>query len=160
MVKLLVTAGPALGGEISVEHELAIGRQAEEKGQLAGDLEISRQHARISRQADGTYVIEDLGSTNGTRVNGHQIDQPLTLSRGDTIEVGGTTLLVEQVLVADGAGDGEVAPAEAEPTAAALPPLALSIEIDFEGRAATMRLDDASDPVQLVYRDGAWRLHS
>lgn len=96
MLKLLVTAGSALGAEIQVDDDFEIGRHAEAAGRLAGDVEISRRHARIVRDSDGSYAIEDLGSMNGTQVNGRRIEARETLAPGDTIEVGATTMLVQQ----------------------------------------------------------------
>ena len=70
----------------------------------------------ISRAAGG-FTIEDLGSTNGTFMNGRRIDEPELLSVGDRIEVGGTTLVV-QVSVsppATAVGEPEMAAAASEP---------------------------------------------
>jgi FHA domain-containing protein len=89
-----VVAGKASGMSILVEDELVIGRQAEGAGRLAEDDEISRAHARVSVDTSGFCAIEDLGSTNGTFVNGLRISSPQTLTEGDTIELGGTTLVV------------------------------------------------------------------
>src|SRR5215217_3607567 len=63
MLRLRVTSGNAAGTEIDVDDELVVGRHASDEGRLANDEEISRQHARITRDDAGTYVIEDLGST-------------------------------------------------------------------------------------------------
>lgn len=151
MLKLLATKGLAAGAEIEVEDELEIGRAAEGSGRLAGDVEISRRHARIARQDDGGYAIEDLGSTNGTIVNGSTIDGPHVLSTGDTLVLGATTLVAELPAPATAVE----APAEA----AAPVRIALEIEIDAEGGSATVRLDDGPESaVQLEHRDGAWRL--
>jgi pSer/pThr/pTyr-binding forkhead associated (FHA) protein len=79
---------------------LLIGRHADGAGRLAEDDEISRSHARISLDRSGFCAIEDLGSTNGTFVNGLRITAPHTLSVGDTIEVGGTTLVVRELPIA------------------------------------------------------------
>ena len=68
------------------EGVVTIGREAYNDVVLI-DPEASRKHAQISFQA-GRYVVEDLGSTNGTFVNGQQILTPKTLNRGDVIEVG------------------------------------------------------------------------
>ncbi len=68
------------------EGVITIGREAYNDVILI-DPEASRKHAQISFQA-GRYVVEDLGSTNGTYVNGRQIVSPTTLNRGDVIEVG------------------------------------------------------------------------
>lgn len=149
---LEVVAGNALGSQIEVEDEFLIGREAEGDGKLADDIEISRHHARITRAPDGDYVIEDLGSTNGTFVNGTQIAAVHRLADGDRIEVGGTTLAVHAPLRAP----QQTAAREAPP--APIPPLSLRIDIDLAGRQATLALDDSSDGVRLEYADGGWRI--
>lgn len=58
------------------------------------DPESSRQHARVSWQA-GQFILEDLGSTNGTFVNGVQITAPQVLSPGDSIGIGQTALVFQ-----------------------------------------------------------------
>jgi ABC-2 type transport system permease protein len=88
-----ITSGPAAGAELAVDHELMIGRAAEGEGTLAGDPELSRQHARITR-VNGELTIEDLGSTNGTSVNGERISGPRQLQTGDLVSVGGSTIEV------------------------------------------------------------------
>src|SRR3954464_8694526 len=94
MLKLEALEGNAAGSDIAVEEELIIGRTASVEGRLADDPEISRQHARVTRSGEG-YVIEDLGSMNGTFVNGNRLQAPHQLVNGDSVEVGGTRLLVE-----------------------------------------------------------------
>ena len=97
IVRLEVVAGRAIGMSILLDDELLIGRHADGAGRLADDDEISRSHARISLDRSGFCAIEDLGSTNGTFVNGLRITGPQTLSVGDTIELGGTTLVVREL---------------------------------------------------------------
>ncbi len=97
MARFEVVAGRAIGMSVLLDDELLIGRHAEGAGRLADDDEISRSHARISLDRSGFCAIEDLGSTNGTFVNGLRISGPQTLSVGDTIEVGGTTLVVREL---------------------------------------------------------------
>jgi Protein kinase domain/FHA domain len=177
-LRLKVTAGPALGKEIQVRDELLIGRHASGAGTLGDDIEISRRHARISRAADGQYEIEDLGSTNGTSVNGHPITAAEPLAVGDVIEVGSSTLVVQVTMplasaatdtpiqsrpldaVADEpteeAAGGPAQDAAADPSP--LPPVSLRIEVDVESGEARLEFDPESDPVRLVYRDGRWRL--
>ena len=94
---LEVVAGKAVGMSIVVDDELVVGRNAEGAGKLAEDGELSRSHARIAIDGNGFCAVEDLGSTNGTFVNGLRITTPQTLSQGDTIEVGGTTLVVRDL---------------------------------------------------------------
>jgi hypothetical protein len=57
------------------------------------DTRVSRRHARLTAR-DGVIVLTDLGSTNGTRVNGHRITE-MVLGAGDRVQVGDTNLVVE-----------------------------------------------------------------
>ncbi len=64
------------------------------------DPALSRRHARLVRQDDGSYTIEDLGSTNGTEVNGRQIanGEVVALRDGDRVLLGAwTAMTVRQV---------------------------------------------------------------
>jgi ABC-2 type transport system ATP-binding protein len=90
--RLRVVAGPLAGLEIALEDDFLIGREATGDGRLGGDEEVSRRHARITRQVDGTVTVEDLGSTNGTYLNGWRFPTPQRLSPGDRIALGGTVL--------------------------------------------------------------------
>ena len=56
---------------------------------------VSATHARFTIQGPA-LVLEDLGSTNGTMVNGHVIDQPVTLRDGDEVQVGDTVMRVSR----------------------------------------------------------------
>jgi pSer/pThr/pTyr-binding forkhead associated (FHA) protein len=100
VARLEVVAGRAVGMSVLLDDELLIGRHADGAGRLADDEELSRSHARISLDRSGFCAIEDLGSTNGTFVNGLRIAGPQTLSVGDTVEVGGTTLVVRELPIA------------------------------------------------------------
>jgi len=59
------------------------------------DKMLSRQHARIVRDTDGGLTVEDLGSRNGTFLNGERLTMVQPLKPGDRITVGGVTLKVE-----------------------------------------------------------------
>ena len=56
------------------------------------DAEISRRHVRVTHLA-GRFIIEDLGSTNGTFLNGRRIEAPAPLSNGDVLDLGGSIRL-------------------------------------------------------------------
>ena len=71
---------------------LTIGRSVDNDLVIV-DTRVSRHHARISGRR-GTLVYSDLGSTNGSRVNGVQVGE-LVLGAGDRIEVGDTVIIVE-----------------------------------------------------------------
>jgi len=53
---------------------------------------VSRRHARIQRRGEG-WVVVDLGSTNGTEVNGRKVERRAALDDGDRITVGSTELV-------------------------------------------------------------------
>jgi hypothetical protein len=74
------------------ETPLVVGRMPECDVALS-DPNVSRRHAEVRRQGTG-FVVVDLGSTNGTRVNGAQVKERL-LSNGDEITVGATKLRFE-----------------------------------------------------------------
>jgi pSer/pThr/pTyr-binding forkhead associated (FHA) protein len=70
---LRVVRGAGRGRDIAVADELVIGREAQGDGRLDGEPALSRRHARVVRGADGGLTVEDLGSLNGTHVNGNKI---------------------------------------------------------------------------------------
>jgi pSer/pThr/pTyr-binding forkhead associated (FHA) protein len=160
-LRLEVIGGNAIGDTIVVDDELVIGRHADGAGRLSEDEEISRQHARISREATGDYAIEDLGSSNGTFVNGLRIQSPRLLALDDSIEVGATTLVVKAIVEPEpepvvAANPTIVSRVPVEPTPT-VPLLALALEVDFDAREARIALGDGGDTVRLVFEDGAWR---
>ena len=57
------------------------------------DPYASEFHARVGLQ-DDKVIVHDLGSTNGTYVNGRRVTSPTSVSRGDTVQIGKTTLEV------------------------------------------------------------------
>jgi tRNA A-37 threonylcarbamoyl transferase component Bud32 len=167
-LRLKVTAGNATGTEIEVDDELLIGRMAEGDGRLGEDIEISRHHARIARGEDGAYAVEDLGSTNGTIVNGHRIAKPELLYPGDTIEVGATKLVVQVTAgpaPASTAVEAPEAEPEREPPESEIEPPSVVLEAPpvAPAEAASPRISlrievEGADPVRLVHEDGRWRI--
>jgi pSer/pThr/pTyr-binding forkhead associated (FHA) protein len=183
---LEVISGKAAGTTITVSDELVIGRHADGAGRLSDDEEISRQHARVSREVTGDYAIEDLGSSNGTFVNGLRIQSARLLSVGDSIETGATTLVVRDIshprpaTTADTTAGPEAsdapeagapaarsaptsarvtvtAPGEREQPAGPTPTLALELEVDFDAREARITLGSGGETVRMVLEDGDWR---
>src|SRR5947209_7635104 len=70
------------------------------------DRSVSREHARLSRLRD-TYILEDLGSTNGTLVNGRRINESVILRPGDVVTFGSIEFRYEKVSTeAPGPQDG------------------------------------------------------
>ena len=91
---LTVVAGPAAGTTFHVRDHLRLGRTETAEGTLGGDATLSRHHAVLHRAATGELLVEDLGSTNGTWVNGERITGQRRLFAGDQVQLGETTLVV------------------------------------------------------------------
>ncbi|WP_420645761.1 FHA domain-containing protein [Candidatus Leptofilum sp.] len=90
--RLVVEQGPEPNQTFTLGNApQTIGRSAN-NGIIINDAEISRRHAQLTPQAD-SYVLEDLGSTNGSFVNGLRLDQPTRLNHGDSVEFGDTVRL-------------------------------------------------------------------
>lgn len=74
-----------------------IGHQRGNTVTLSGDPSLSRTHCRI-RDAGKGFVVEDAGSTNGTRLNGRRIEGAEPLCSGDTIKIGSTEIVFDDPL--------------------------------------------------------------
>jgi adenosylhomocysteinase len=92
MPTIVVKTGALAGKRIEITAELVLGR--ENADVVLPDEETSRRHALI-RPENGKAIIEDLGSTNGTFVNGARIEGATQLRGGEEIRVGETTLEIE-----------------------------------------------------------------
>ncbi len=73
---------------------ISIGRGGPNEVRLDGDDFASAKHARVEPRRDGVW-IEDIGSTNGTFVNGVRLSRPRKLAAGDLVRVGETDLRFE-----------------------------------------------------------------
>jgi pSer/pThr/pTyr-binding forkhead associated (FHA) protein len=74
---------------------VTLGRSGENTIALDGDEFASGQHARIESQRDGVWIL-DLGSTNGTFVNGERVEGRRLLHRGDLLQIGDTEIRFER----------------------------------------------------------------
>src|SRR4029079_6104918 len=81
---------PPSGDRRYVQSELRIGR-GEQNDLRLNDASVSRYHAFL-RRVDGRYLLSDVGSQNGTFVNGRQVHGPSALDSGDRIRAGTTEL--------------------------------------------------------------------
>ena len=96
--RLVVAASDVLraGEEFDLDAApLTIGRAGQNDVAIDADEYASARHARIEPRRDGVWV-HDLGSTNGTYVNGVRIDRPRKLVDGDLVRVGETELRFEE----------------------------------------------------------------
>ena len=132
MPALVVRSGPLAGRRVEVGAQLVLGR--EHADVTLDDEEVSRRHA-VVRPVPGGLEVEDLGSLNGTWVNGARIERAAWLAPGDELRVGRITFAVEPGPAAApatkaapaapvaGEADRAGAPVPARPAAPAAPPL-------------------------------------
>ncbi|MEX2197129.1 MAG: FHA domain-containing protein [Thermoleophilaceae bacterium] len=122
---IFVEQKPMQGKEHVPEEGAVIGREGCEIN--LADPEVSRRHATI-HVAGEQLSIEDLGSTNGTFVNGQQVQGTQTLSEGDEVRLGNTVWRVQPssqataTADAPGAAPPQVTAARQVPDAAPSPP--------------------------------------
>jgi hypothetical protein len=84
------------GRRVVLDHDkVTLGRLPECELAIA-DSGVSRRHAEVRRGPDGSWVVADLGSTNGTKVNGSRISGPRELKDGDEVTVGSTSIVFNQ----------------------------------------------------------------
>ena len=77
---------PPAGQVFELQAETTIGR-ASDCSIVIDDARVSKVHARLFRH-DDRWMVEDLGSTNGTLVNDHVLDHPENVGPGDRVQVG------------------------------------------------------------------------
>ena len=90
---LMMVDGPMAGQRYPLRDGLRMGR-GEDNDLVLNASMVSRHHAEV-RSAPGGYAIVDLGSSNGTQVNGVRISGPTLLAQGDVVTIGGVALRVE-----------------------------------------------------------------
>ena len=129
------------------KFRLGRGRECEMRPVGPGDTSISRVHAQIEIRTDGSVIVRDAGSRNGTLVNGLLIDDEFPFALGDRLGLGasGPVLFFAEL---DGVTVKQpVAPIAAQPEAAAEkpsspPPTLRSPRRSFEGKGATVFFKD------------------
>ncbi len=89
---VVVRSDTQAGMDIEVHDAVVLGR-SKEADIVLDDPYASEFHMRLVRQ-DGRIMLHDLGSTNGTYVNGRRVTSPIALSKGDSVQVGKTIMEV------------------------------------------------------------------
>lgn len=112
--QLIMRTGPTPGAVFALEgDQLTIGRDSSNEVTI-NDAEVSRRHARLTFQG-GKFVLEDLGSTNGTFVNGQRLAGPRVLKAGEVVSFG------EQIVLVFESTNFDPAATVASPRAAVVP---------------------------------------
>src|SRR5436189_67785 len=96
--RLVVVKSPDLdeGQDFVLDSaQLTIGRGGQNDIAIRSDEYASARHARFEPRQDGVWV-QDLGSTNGTYLNGARLENPCRLTEGDIVRIGETDLRYEQ----------------------------------------------------------------
>jgi pSer/pThr/pTyr-binding forkhead associated (FHA) protein len=138
MPRLVIIRGPGAGRDVTLGAETVVGRAADVEIPV-DDAGASRRHCRVRIEGQ-FWVVEDLGSRNGTYVNGKRAEGVVPLREGDVIRIG----TVEMIFRGDAAGrDGgsvpvapvaKVAPPAAAPAAAPEPPAEPEKKYDLRPR--------------------------
>jgi pSer/pThr/pTyr-binding forkhead associated (FHA) protein len=111
-MRIEIRSGSAAGTIVELDHTVVLGR-GDECDLVLDDEKASRRHARVTVAGSGTVEVEDLGSTNGTYVDGARIGARTPLQAGSTLTIGNTILAIS--------GDTESASATKLATPAAVP---------------------------------------
>ena len=122
--QLIMRSGPTPGKVFQLKgDEVFIGRDVG-NDIVINDAEISRRHARLAIQAGG-YILEDMGSTNGTAVNGERLTSRHVMREGEILSFGEHVALVFESLADDKeatvVGPRTARKAPVEPSQAAAP---------------------------------------
>lgn len=88
---LMIAEGRQLGLEIPLDTDVTIGRSADSTLILDDDY-CSTNHAAVRHDSTGGFYVEDLGSTNGTHINGTRITTPTAMGLGDELRIGRTIM--------------------------------------------------------------------
>jgi pSer/pThr/pTyr-binding forkhead associated (FHA) protein len=143
--RLIVRSGPNPGLVFDLTKEVTVLGRDVSNDIVVGDAEISRTHARLTRTPGG-YVLEDLGSTNGSFVNGERLVAPRVLNPGDLVGFGENVTLLFDSTSPEAAATvmgqaAKPAPAAAKPVRPSAAPPAPPVQAQMEpaGEAAPQR---------------------
>jgi S1-C subfamily serine protease len=115
-MRVRIKGGPRDGEVVEIAERLTVGRDESAGLTLADDAEVSREHAYFSPLPDGRLEVGDLESRNGTFVNQNRLTGPVSLSGGEEIRLGNTTLVAEADPPGAGAAVAAGAPAAGAPS--------------------------------------------
>lgn len=85
---LVVTRGPNTGAEFVLEHVITSAGRHPDSDIFLDDVTVSRRHVELERTGAGSVIVRDVGSLNGTYLNGDRIDGERPITTGDELQVG------------------------------------------------------------------------
>lgn len=144
--QLIMRSGPTPGAAYTLEgDQLTVGRDSTNEI-VINDAEVSRRHARLTFQG-GKYVLEDLGSTNGTFVNGQRLAGQRVLKPGEVVSFGEQIMLVFEATTSDPGATvmsprAAAVPVASRPTISPQPPPRPPVEY-----AGSVPAGPASEPI-------------
>ena len=119
MARLFILSGDHIGQTHDLTGPCNLGR-GKDADVVVGGKSVSRLHARLEQDAGGRWILSDLGSSNGTLVEGQRLNGPCTLLDGETFNLGDVELRLR--LDAPAAPEMDPAPASAPAMAPVAPP--------------------------------------
>jgi len=151
---------------LDTEQFVVVGRQGRCELTLRHE-DVSRRHAEIGFE-EGRFVVRDLGSTNGTFLNGKEISGTNPLSPGDRVEIGSQIITFCEIdsdsVAAANTPDGDQTIIATRPVTGAkafagdlaqIPPFAVMQMLEMGGKSGVLHLDTADEPCKIWFRDGA-----
>ena len=134
MLRLAALEGFPAGAEFDLgPRPLTIGRDPT-CDVVLDDEDVSREHCRFRPGGDG-FLVEDLGSSNGTIVNGQRITQPVSLRPGDLVVIGPALLEVHE---AAPSAEPERPPERRRSAAASVAPLRAAAQADHDSATTSL----------------------
>lgn len=145
---LKVISGPNAGAEIGIEkgRTYTLGKDPDSCDIVFQDLSVSRNHARLAVSADGAMEIEDLGSKNGTVINGTPVTEKKAITTQDMIALGTTVFLIIDREAPQETIYSPMVPSYEPPKAETPPPAVIAAEEPVEEKKDWKR-----EPIPLKY---------
>jgi pSer/pThr/pTyr-binding forkhead associated (FHA) protein len=161
----LLFCPPMAPVKLSTEHAATIGRQGICDLAIRQE-DISRRHTEVHFE-DGAFVVRDLGSTNGTFLNGREISGSERLSPGDRIEIGSCTITFCQIESTGLPGMGAAPDADKTIIAerlplreafsgdlAQIPPFAVMQMLEMGGKSGLLEIETSDERCNIWFREG------